>query len=161
MLTTSSPPGRVHPDPELPDRPRLPQHCQPDHHREQEGQRHGVQLWGQQPGTVPLCGPEDQLHSVLWAWPGPAVPEQGRARGPGDYRSNRQGWRQTSGEARLWQTYDLSWIKTNVIKTSLLRRLQAQTLPDEAPPMDKIHPFSKIAVTFEPELQFRCPSRIS
>ena len=35
-------------------------------------------------------------------------------------------------------------------KTSLLRRLQEQTLPDEAPPMGKIYPFSKIAVTFEP-----------
>ena len=43
-------------------------------------------------------------------------------------------------------------------KTSLLRRLQAQTLPDEAPPMGKIHPFSKIAVTFEPVMRFRCPS---
>ena len=28
--------------------------------------------------------------------------------------------------------------------------LQAQTLPDEGPPMGKIHPFSKIAVTFDP-----------
>ena len=35
-------------------------------------------------------------------------------------------------------------------ETSLLRRLQVQTLPDEAPPMAKIHPFSKIAITFEP-----------
>ena len=32
------------------------------------------------------------------------------------------------------------------------------TLPDEAPPIGKIHPFSKIAVTFEPVLQFGCPS---
>ena len=39
-------------------------------------------------------------------------------------------------------------------KTSLLRRLQEQTLPDEAPPMGKIHPFSKIAVTFEPVMRF-------
>ena len=30
------------------------------------------------------------------------------------------------------------------LKTSLLRRLQAQTLPDEAPTIGKIHPFSKI-----------------
>ena len=37
----------------------------------------------------------------------------------------------------------------NIIKTSLLRRLQEQTLPDDAPPMSKIHPFSKIAVTFD------------
>ena len=42
-------------------------------------------------------------------------------------------------------------------KTSLLRRLQAQTLPDEAPPMGKIHPFSKMAVTFEPLMEFGCP----
>ena len=44
-----------------------------------------------------------------------------------------------------------------VDKTSLLRRLQAQTLPDEDPLMSKIHPFSKIAVTFEPVMQFGCP----
>ena len=35
------------------------------------------------------------------------------------------------------------------ILTSLLRRQQAQTLPDEVPPIGKIHPFSKMAVTFE------------
>jgi hypothetical protein len=39
-------------------------------------------------------------------------------------------------------------------KTSLLRRLQAQTLPDEAQPVGKIHPFRKIALTFEPIQQF-------
>ena len=32
-------------------------------------------------------------------------------------------------------------------ETSLLRRLQMQTLPDEAPPIGKIHRFSKMAVT--------------
>ena len=37
-----------------------------------------------------------------------------------------------------------------VLETSLLRRLQAQTLPDAIPQIGKIHPFSKIAVTFEP-----------
>ena len=47
----------------------------------------------------------------------------------------------------------------NWTETSLLCRLQAQTLPDEAPPVGKIHPFSKIAVTFEPIQRFRCPSR--
>ena len=41
-----------------------------------------------------------------------------------------------------------------LLKTSLLRRLQAQTLPDEAPPIGKIHPFTKIAVTFEPLMGF-------
>ena len=35
-------------------------------------------------------------------------------------------------------------------KTSLVRRLQVQTLPDATPPAGKIHSFSKIAVTFEP-----------
>ena len=44
-----------------------------------------------------------------------------------------------------------------LIETSLLRRLQEQTLPDEAPPMGKIHPFSKIAVTFDPVMRFGCP----
>ena len=39
-------------------------------------------------------------------------------------------------------------------ETSLLRRLQAHTLPDEAPPVRKIYPFSKIAVTFEQTQQF-------
>ena len=43
-------------------------------------------------------------------------------------------------------------------ETSLLRRLQEQTLPDEAPLIGKIHPFSKMAVTFEPLKGFRCPS---
>ena len=39
-------------------------------------------------------------------------------------------------------------------KTSLLRRLQAQTLPDATPPISKIHPFSKIAVNFVQFVQF-------
>ena len=37
-----------------------------------------------------------------------------------------------------------------VHKTSLLHRLQEYTLPDVPPPIDKIHPFRKMAVTFEP-----------
>ena len=41
-----------------------------------------------------------------------------------------------------------------LLKTSLLCRLQEQTLADEAPPMGKIHPLSQIAVTFEPVMQF-------
>ena len=32
--------------------------------------------------------------------------------------------------------------------------LQTQTLPDEAPPIGKMHPLSKIAVTFEPLIEF-------
>ena len=34
-----------------------------------------------------------------------------------------------------------------------------QTLPDAAPTVGKIHPFSKIAVTVGPIQRFRCPSR--
>ena len=34
--------------------------------------------------------------------------------------------------------------------TSLLRRLQAQILPVATPPVGKLHPFSKVSVTFEP-----------
>ena len=39
-------------------------------------------------------------------------------------------------------------------KTSLLHRLKAQTLPDEAPLIGKINPFSKMAVNFEPLMGF-------
>ena len=39
-------------------------------------------------------------------------------------------------------------------ETSLLRRLQAQTLPDATPPRGQIHPFSKMAITFEPGMGF-------
>jgi hypothetical protein len=43
---------------------------------------------------------------------------------------------------------------------SLLRRLQAQTFPDATPPTGKIHPFSKIAATFKPVMQFECPAKL-
>ena len=39
-------------------------------------------------------------------------------------------------------------------KKSLLRRMQAQTLPDATSQKGKIHPFSKMAVTFEPMMRF-------
>ena len=35
-------------------------------------------------------------------------------------------------------------------KTSLLHRLQAQTLPDAPPPIGQIDSFSKMVITFEP-----------
>ena len=41
----------------------------------------------------------------------------------------------------------------SVIK-SLLRRLQAQTLPNATPPIGKIYPFTKMALTFEPVMRF-------
>ena len=56
------------------------------------------------------------------------------------------------------------WIKINADikqgvfkhtqKTCLLRRMQAQTLPDATPPIGLFKLFSKIAVTFEPLMGF-------
>ena len=43
-----------------------------------------------------------------------------------------------------------------LIETSLLRRLQVQTLSYATPPIGIIHQISKIPVTFEPILQFWC-----
>ena len=39
-------------------------------------------------------------------------------------------------------------MQQKAFKTSRLRRLQVQTLPDATPPLGKIPPFTKIAVTF-------------
>ena len=51
----------------------------------------------------------------------------------------------------LYGTYSSYYdYKDGKDKTSLLRRLQVQTLPNDAPLVGKIHPFRKIAVTFEP-----------
>ena len=47
-----------------------------------------------------------------------------------------------------------SFIKSNPLKTSLQRRLEAQTLSDATSQTSKIHLSSKIAVTFEPMKQF-------
>ena len=46
------------------------------------------------------------------------------------------------------------------IRKRLLRRLQAQTLPDETPPLGKIHLFTKIAITFDPMKRFKMPHNI-
>ena len=51
----------------------------------------------------------------------------------------------------VWCTINLS--KKNYIKT-VLRRLQAHTLSDAKSPIGKIHPFSKMTVTFEPTMRF-------
>ena len=45
------------------------------------------------------------------------------------------------------------FIISGAFEHGVLRRRQAQTLCDEAPLMGKIHPFSKIAVSFEPVMQ--------
>ena len=39
------------------------------------------------------------------------------------------------------------------LETSLLRRLQAQTLPDATPPIGNIYPFTKMTITFELAMQ--------
>ena len=43
---------------------------------------------------------------------------------------------------------------TKVIILGLLRRLTAQTLLNASPPISKIHPLGKIAVTVKPMMQF-------
>ena len=45
-------------------------------------------------------------------------------------------------------------VKKMKIKTSLLRRLQPQTLSDATPPIGQINRFSKMDVTFEPPMGF-------
>ena len=47
---------------------------------------------------------------------------------------------------------------SRIPKTSLLRRLQVQTLPNTTPPVGKIQQFIKIVVDFEPIMQFDVPS---
>ena len=55
-------------------------------------------------------------------------------------------------EKRRKQIYDIMETGDVNLK-SLLSRLQAQTLNDATPVIGKIHPFSRIAVTFEPIMQ--------
>ena len=43
------------------------------------------------------------------------------------------------------------------LKTSRLRRLQVQALPNTTPPLGKINLFTKIAITFDPMKRFRRP----
>ena len=47
---------------------------------------------------------------------------------------------------------------TDNMETTLLRRLQALTLPNATPQIGKIHPFSKMNVTFETLMGFSCSS---
>ena len=51
------------------------------------------------------------------------------------------------------------FLSFNNFKNKPTAQAAGQTLPDETPPVGKIHPFSKIAVTFVPIQRFRCPSR--
>ena len=58
----------------------------------------------------------------------------------------------------IFVPFDLSDKKTFLylifLYTSLLRRLQAQTLPDATQPIGKIYPFTKMTITFEPLMRF-------
>ena len=47
-----------------------------------------------------------------------------------------------------------TWVTNHDVYTSLLHKLQAQTLPDAAPPKGKTNPFCKIVVTSEPVMLF-------
>ena len=63
-----------------------------------------------------------------------------------------EGWQEV---AERGEDKTRNWKKNKEYRdTSLLRRLQVQTLPDEAPPIGKIHRFSKMAITFEPLMGF-------
>ena len=55
------------------------------------------------------------------------------------------------GNEDLWEA-PWNWEWCSQVETSLLRKLQAQTLPDAN--SGKIHPSSIIVVTFEPIMPF-------
>ena len=44
--------------------------------------------------------------------------------------------------------------KVSIFKKRLNKLVQAQTLPHATPPIGKIYPITKMAVTFEPLIQF-------
>ena len=69
------------------------------------------------------------------------------------YPRTKQLWC-TSGLDCLICKCMLSYCLTVSAISSLLRRMQAQTLPDAASPIGKVHTFSKIAVTLEPVMRF-------
>ena len=56
------------------------------------------------------------------------------------------------------KSFPLKMVKGIYFQTSLLRRLQARTLPDATTPIGNIRPFSKMTITFEPLMGFWCPS---
>ena len=51
-------------------------------------------------------------------------------------------------------TYKQRMIHDVILTTSLLRRLQAQTLPGATLPFGKIQPLSKMTIAFEPVMAF-------
>ena len=74
--------------------------------------------------------------------------------GPGEWSTNLiVSIRELKGFLNL-KINNLSINSSNNNKTSLLRKLQAQTLPNATPPIGQIQPLSKMAVTFEPLKRF-------
>ena len=60
----------------------------------------------------------------------------------------------------LWKvTWQNMESRFNTFKNKPAAQAAVQTIPGATPPVLKIHPFSKVAVTFEPIQRFRCPSR--
>ena len=58
----------------------------------------------------------------------------------------------------------LTWLAAETMRLSthsMLRRLQAQTLPNATPPIGNIYPLNKTTITFEPVMQLSCPSGFS
>ena len=58
---------------------------------------------------------------------------------------------------KIWGERVSKFMNKSMTKVSVehkLRRLQAQTIPNVTPPMGNIHPFSKMAITFEPLIGF-------
>ena len=49
-------------------------------------------------------------------------------------------------------------VLADIIKQACCAGCRRRPSPAEAPPIGKIHPFSKMTVTFEPPLEFWCPS---
>ena len=45
-------------------------------------------------------------------------------------------------------------VHSTLLKTSLLHRLQAQTLPDATLSLGKINPFNEMTVTFDPLMKY-------
>ena len=55
---------------------------------------------------------------------------------------------------RFWSIWAKVSDKCVLFFTKNGHRLQAQTLPNTAPPIGQVHPFSKMAVTSEPLMGF-------
>ena len=77
------------------------------------------------------------------------------------YFKSEQRHRQTDRQAHVWKNRLIESIspEPNIKKkTRQGSPVDRRPSTDEAPPIGKINPFSKMAVTFEPLMRFWCPS---